>query len=145
MYGSLQAVHTNFHAKSGVCSSKNGRVMAISLIFPSLRIFFRESLKLFFCMDPCRQFIRTSMQNLESVAQKWASYCTMCERGHYIHHHISIYLQVIIQSKLCLFEVRKFGQYITFISKTVFMPKVLFLFFHISWIRLDRIAKAEVI
>ena len=70
LYGSLQAVHTNFHAKSGVCSSKNGRVMAISLIFPSLRIFFRESLKLFFCMDPCRQFIRTSMQNLESVAQK---------------------------------------------------------------------------
>ena len=40
MYGSLQAVHTNFHAKSGVCSSKNGRVMAISLIFPSLRIFY---------------------------------------------------------------------------------------------------------
>ena len=70
LYGSLQAVHTNFHAKSGVCSSKNGRVMAISLIFPSLRKKFRESLKLFFCMDPCRQFIRTSMQNLESVAQK---------------------------------------------------------------------------
>ena len=29
MHGSLQAVHTNFHAKSGVCSSKNERVMAL--------------------------------------------------------------------------------------------------------------------
>ena len=29
MQGSLRAVHTNFHAKSGVCSSKNGRVIAL--------------------------------------------------------------------------------------------------------------------
>ena len=37
-----------FHAKSGVCNSKNGRVMAISMFSPNLRIFFTESLKLFF-------------------------------------------------------------------------------------------------
>ena len=29
LHGSLQAVHTNFHAKSGVCSSKNERVIAL--------------------------------------------------------------------------------------------------------------------
>ena len=39
------------------------------------------------------------MQNLESVAQKWPSYCTRYERGHlYIYYYI-VYHQWIIQSK----------------------------------------------
>ena len=62
-------VHTNFHAKSGVCSSKNGRVIALG--------------------------------TKEDIWGKWAG----AGGGGGAHS-----LQLIIQSKLVLFEVRKFGQ-----------------------------------
>ena len=48
------------------------QIIAISLFFPSLRIFFMESLIFIFCRDPCEQSGSTFMQNLESVAQKMA-------------------------------------------------------------------------
>ena len=55
-------VHMNFHAKSGVCSSKTGWLMSI----------------LYFFLYFCKLFglsIRTSMLNLESVAQKMSELC----------------------------------------------------------------------
>ena len=55
-------VHMNFHAKSGVCSSKNGGVMS-TLYF-----------SLYFC-NLFALFIKTSMLNLESVAQKMSELC----------------------------------------------------------------------
>ena len=82
-----QTVHTNFHAKSGLYSSRNEQVM---LNFVIWRPFCFSK----FCQNLFRLSIRTSMQNLESVAQK------MSELWHLVRKRTNIYIQVIIQSKL---------------------------------------------
>ena len=87
----------NFHTKSEVCSSKNGLVMS-TLYFCT-----------FYICSLFGQSIRTSMQNLESLAQKvsmlcsiqdslpfrsssalWSRLCLKASRqGHLIYHQIS--------------------------------------------------------
>ena len=58
-------VHINFDAKSGVCSSKTDRVMSTFLL-----MYFFVLFVLLYFYNLSGQSIRTSMQNLESVAQK---------------------------------------------------------------------------
>ena len=53
----------NFHTKSGICSSKNRWVMSTDVLF-------------FFC-NLFEISIPTSMQNLESVAQKMSELCSI--------------------------------------------------------------------
>ena len=67
----------NFHAKSGLCSSRNERVM---LNFAIWRPFcFSKSQNLFGLS------IRTSMQNLDSVAQEMSELCSILWfGGHFV-------------------------------------------------------------
>ena len=92
-YGSLQAVHRNFHAKSGVFSSKNGRVIAISLIFPSLRKKFRESLKLFF-LHGSLQAVHTNFHAKSGVCSSKNE--RVIALGTKEDGHLSIYLLSIV-------------------------------------------------
>ena len=109
----VQSVHTNFHAKSGLCSSRNERVMLNFVIwrpFCFWRLFYFSK----FCQNLFRLSIRTSMQNLESVAQK------MSELWHLVwkDKHLSIiYIQVILQSKLHFSYSRRKNQ-----KKWIFAP-----------------------
>ena len=82
-----QTVHTNFHAKSGLYSSRNEQVMLNFVIWQPFC--FSK-----FCQNLFRLSIRTSMQNLESVAQK------LSELWHLVRKRTNTYIQVIIQSKL---------------------------------------------
>ena len=86
----VQTVHTNFHAKSGLCSSRNERVM---LNFVNWRpfCFWRPFYFSKFCQNLFRLSIRTSMQNLESVAQK------MSELWHLVRKRTNIYLSSIFK------------------------------------------------
>ena len=53
----------NFLAKSGICSSKNGCVLSTHVLFYLCNLFGIS--------------IRTTMQNLESVAQKFSELCSI--------------------------------------------------------------------
>ena len=59
------------------------------------------------------QSIRTSMRNLESVAQKMSEFSTRHERGRTDIYLLSstIYIQAIIQSKLGVREFASFDDY----------------------------------
>ena len=63
-------VHMNFHAKSGVCSSKNAWVMSTFVLFVLFLYL------LYFCIL-FGLSIRTSTQNLNSVAQKMSELCSI--------------------------------------------------------------------
>ena len=79
----VQIVHTNFHAKSGLCSSRNEWVL---LNFVIWRPFCFSK----FCQNLFRLSITTSIQNLESVAQK------MSELWHLVRKRTDIvYLSIV--------------------------------------------------
>ena len=82
-------VNINFHAKSGLCSSRNERVMLNFVIWRPF--FWRPFYFLKFCQNLFRLSIRTSMQNLESVAQK------MSELWHLVQKRTNIYLSSIFK------------------------------------------------
>ena len=90
----VQTVHTNFHVKSGLCSSRNERVM---LNFVIWRPFCFSK----FCQNLFGLSIRTNMQSLQSVAQKMSELWYLVRKGWtYSLSYLSIYIQAIIQSKL---------------------------------------------
>ena len=80
----VRTVHTNFHAKSGLCSSRNEWVM---LNFVIWRPFCFSK----FCQNLFRLSIPTSIQNLESVAQK------MSKLWHLVQKRTDIYLSSIFK------------------------------------------------
>ena len=74
----VQTVHTNFHSKSGLCSSRNEPVMLNFFIW---RPFCFLVAILFFKILS----IRTSMQNLDSVGQKMSELCSILWfGGHFV-------------------------------------------------------------
>merc|ERR1711997_272268 len=76
----VQTVHTNFHAKSGLCSSRNERVMLNFVIWwPFCFSKFYQNL--------FRLSIRTSMQNLDSVAQEMSELCSILRFGGHVNKH----------------------------------------------------------
>ena len=77
-----QTVHANFHVKSGLCSSRNERVMLNFVIW-------RPSCFSKFCQNLFRLSIRTSMQNLDSVAQEISELCSILRfGGHFVFQKI---------------------------------------------------------
>ena len=80
----VQTVPTNFHAKSGLCSSRNEWVLLNFVIW-------RPFCFLKFCQNLFRLSIPTSIQNLESVAQK------MSKLWHLVQKRTDIYLSSIFK------------------------------------------------
>ena len=66
----VRTVHMHFHTKSGLCSSRNERAM---LNFEIWRPF---CFSIFF-QNLFGQSMRTSIQNLDSVAQKMSELCSI--------------------------------------------------------------------
>ena len=77
-------VNFNFHAKSGLCSSRNEWVLLNFVIW-------RPFCFLKFCQNLFRLSIPTSIQNLESVAQK------MSKLWHLVQKRTDIYLSSIFK------------------------------------------------
>ena len=126
----VQTVHTNFHAKSGVCSSRNEWFMlnfAIwwpfcfskvcqemnelcstlwftdILFFGGHFVFWRP-----FCYkNSFRLSIRTSMQNLDSIAQEMSKLCSILRfGGHFVFQKKSKFVRTVhknfhAKSQLC--------------------------------------------
>ena len=91
-------VNFNFHAKSGLCSSRNEWVLLNFVIW-------RQFCFSKFCQNLFRLSIPTSIQNLESVAQKMSKLWHLVQKRMDIlgaggQRGIAHYLQRIIQSKL---------------------------------------------
>ena len=96
-------VHMNFHAKSGVCSSKNNEYFCTYVLFLHFLYFCTFVIYLDYPYElPCKIWCL--------YLKKWLTYCSRYERGHFYISSLSIYLQLIIQSKLVCAKVRKFGQ-----------------------------------
>ena len=108
----VQIVHTNFHANSGLSSSRNQRVMINFAIWQPF--FFPKIFQNLF-----RLSILTSMQNLESVAQKMSELCHLVrKRTDTILSILSsiLYSQAIIQSKLEVCEFASLDNIIYFLN-----------------------------
>ena len=90
-------VHMNFHAKSGVCSSKNDRVMSTFVL-----MYF-----LYFC-NLFGLSIQTSVQNLESVAQEIIDlYSILRFGGHFVFQKKSKFVETVhsnFHAKSCVFN-----------------------------------------
>ena len=70
----------NFHAKSGICSSKNCWVMSTYVLFYVCNLF--------------GIFIRTTMQNLESEAQKMSELCSIQCAMPVTNPHVAVWLAI---------------------------------------------------
>ena len=81
----VQTVHTNFHAKSGLCGARNERVMLNFAIwrpfcFLAAILFFN-----FFFQNLFGLSIQISVQNLVSVAQEMSKLCSILRFcGHFV-------------------------------------------------------------
>ena len=109
------SVHTNFHTKSGLCSSRNERLMHNF-------VFWRP-----FCFSKFRPYeLPYKIWSLQ--LKKWLSYCTRYERGHfllllivYIQHHLL--LRNILGVQMSFFPCQVFLSGGQTIKKTDFPPK----------------------